>query len=77
MSLNPWLVCGGCCGVWLMGMVFAFRMGISVGRRGMPVIQSPVSFKRRYAPATSTKQSILQEVREQQAQARQREARGE
>lgn len=62
-SFNPWLVfCSFCC---VGPLVFGFicvRLGISIGRRGMPTLQSPLAF-RRYAskPTGERVRELVQE----------------
>jgi len=68
-SFNPWVVfCSFCCvGPLFFGFI-VFRLGMSVGRRGIPSLRSPLHFRQRFAaPEQPTaRESILRQVREQQ-----------
>jgi hypothetical protein len=71
-SFNPWVIfCSFCCvGPLIFGFV-AFRLGISVGRRGMPQLQSPLTFRQHYASKQAENQkSVMQQVRDQQQRGR-------
>jgi hypothetical protein len=69
-SFDPWCVFGlfCCAGPLIFGFV-CVRLGISIGRRGMPHLQSPLSFGRQRYASDSNKEArepLLQRVREQQ-----------
>jgi hypothetical protein len=70
MSYNPWCIfLAFCCvGPILFGAV-ALRLGISIGRRGMPSLQSPLRFGGgRYASPEppAARENVLEQVRRQQ-----------